>query len=181
MQNKDTDLREALKRKYANTPLLPADFMANMEKRLENHGDRSRDSKKNHGPVPMIRWVAVAASLLILVGVGLTIIPTTENQTAPDALIAQQTEKAPQAEMPTTSSEESISPKPADSQSEASGLSLNSLLSISKKSPQQRKVPLSTSIPICITHRTKQRRTPCPIRIQPVWTSSSPNLPIITR
>jgi len=130
---KDTDLREALKRKYANTPLLSADFMANMEKRLENHGDRSRDSKKNHGPVPMIRWVAVAASLLILVGVGLTIIPTTENQTAPDALIAQQTEKAPQAEMPTTSSEESISPKPADSQSEAGGLTVRS----QRTEPQQ--------------------------------------------
>ena len=114
MQNKDTDLREALKRKYANTPQLPADFMANMEKRLQPQ------------PVAKTRriwpWLAVAASLLILVGVGLTIIPTTENQTAPDALIAQQTEKAPQAEMPTTSSEESISPKPADSQSEASGL-----------------------------------------------------------
>ena len=173
MQNKDTDLREALKRKYANTPQLPADFMANMEKRLQPQ------------PVAKTRriwpWLAVAASLLILVGVGLTIIPTTENQTAPDALIAQQTEKAPQAEMPTTSSEESISLKPADSQSEASGLSLNSLMSISKKSPQQRKVLLSTSIPTCITHRTKQRRTPCPIRIQPVWTSSSPSLPIITR
>ena len=35
---KDTDLREALKRKYANTPLLPADFMANMEKRLRITG-----------------------------------------------------------------------------------------------------------------------------------------------
>ena len=125
MQNKDTDLREALKRKYANTPQLPADFMANMEKRLQPQ------------PVAKTRriwpWVAVAASLLILVGVGLTIIPTTENQTAPDALIAQQTEKAPQAEMPTTSSEESISPKPADSQSEAGGLTVRS----QRTEPQQ--------------------------------------------
>lgn len=128
----DTDLREALKRKYANTPQLPADFMANMEKRLENHGDRSRDSKKNHGPVPMIRWVAVAASLLLLVGVGLTIIPTTE-QSAPDALIAQQTTKAPQAETPTTSSEESISPNGADSQSEASGLTVRTERTESKQ------------------------------------------------
>ena len=120
MQNKDTDLREALKRKYANTPQLPADFMANMEKRLENHED-SRDSKKNHGPVPMIRWVAVAASLLILVGVGLTIIPTTENQTAPKALIAQQTEKTPQAETPLANNEESIRPCGTDSQSARDG------------------------------------------------------------
>ena len=28
---KDTDLREALRRKYSDTPQLPADFMANME------------------------------------------------------------------------------------------------------------------------------------------------------
>ena len=27
---KDTDLREALRRKYANTPTLPADFMEKM-------------------------------------------------------------------------------------------------------------------------------------------------------
>lgn len=30
---KDTDLREALHRKYANEPQLPADFMAKMEQR----------------------------------------------------------------------------------------------------------------------------------------------------
>ncbi len=28
---KDTDLREALRRKYANTPTLPADFMEKMK------------------------------------------------------------------------------------------------------------------------------------------------------
>ena len=32
---KDTDLREALRRKYSDTPQLPADFMAKMEERLE--------------------------------------------------------------------------------------------------------------------------------------------------
>ena len=32
---KDTDLREALHRKYAETPKLPADFMTKMEEKLE--------------------------------------------------------------------------------------------------------------------------------------------------
>ena len=31
----DTDLREALHRKYADTPQLPADFMAKMEHRMD--------------------------------------------------------------------------------------------------------------------------------------------------
>ena len=32
---KDTDLREALRRKYSDVPQLPADFMAKMEERLD--------------------------------------------------------------------------------------------------------------------------------------------------
>ena len=32
---KDTDLREALHRKYAETPKLPADFMTKMEEKLK--------------------------------------------------------------------------------------------------------------------------------------------------
>ena len=34
---KDTDLREALRRKYANTPTLPADFMEKMMLRISNN------------------------------------------------------------------------------------------------------------------------------------------------
>ena len=34
-QFKDTDLREALRRKYSDTPQLPADFMASMKQRME--------------------------------------------------------------------------------------------------------------------------------------------------
>lgn len=32
---KDSDLREALQRKYANTPQVPADFSENIKKRIE--------------------------------------------------------------------------------------------------------------------------------------------------
>ena len=86
---KDTDLREALHRKYADTPQLPADFMAKMEHRM--------DAK----PVAKTRrlwpWVAVAASFLLIIGIGLTMMPT-EQQTKPEAQVAQNTKKAPAIE-----------------------------------------------------------------------------------
>ena len=92
---KDTDLREALHRKYADTPQLPADFMAKMEARM--------DAK----PVAKTRrlwpWVAVAASFLLIIGIGLTMMPT-EQQTKPEAQVAQNTKKAPAIE-PTSDSE----------------------------------------------------------------------------
>ena len=59
----DTDLREALHRKYADTPQLPADFMAKMEQRM--------DAK----PVAMTRrlwpWLSAAACILLIIGIGL--------------------------------------------------------------------------------------------------------------
>ena len=59
---KDTDLREALRRRYANTPQLPTDFTESMMERA------------NTKPVRHHRWqwaAAVAACLLIVVGIGL--------------------------------------------------------------------------------------------------------------
>ena len=62
---KDTDLREALRRKYADTPKLPADFM--------------KDSLPHReGSTRILRWMAVAACLLIIVGVGFTLMPKDE-------------------------------------------------------------------------------------------------------
>lgn len=59
---KDSDLREALRRKYADTPQLPADFISRMHQ-------ASSDTPSH----PMRRWlypisaVAVAASVLLLI------------------------------------------------------------------------------------------------------------------
>ena len=59
---KDTDLREALHRKYADTPQLPADFMTKMEQRM--------DAK----PVARTRrlwpWLSIAACILLIIGIG---------------------------------------------------------------------------------------------------------------
>lgn len=60
--HRDTDLREALRRRYANTPQLPTDFTERMMERA------------NTKPVQRHRWqwaAAVAACLLIVVGIGL--------------------------------------------------------------------------------------------------------------
>ena len=54
---KDTDLREALKRKYADTPQLPADFITKMQ-----------EETLTHSPTPTEHtldgcWLAVSKSM----------------------------------------------------------------------------------------------------------------------
>ena len=70
---KDTDLREALRRKYADEPQLPADFMAGLEQRMNQVGDIAAESDgetTGNKRRPLWRWVAVAACSLIIIGVG---------------------------------------------------------------------------------------------------------------
>lgn len=62
---KDTDLREALKRKYADTPQLPADFMAKMAQQT---------MPKPAATIRHWRWIAAAACLLVLIGLGITML-----------------------------------------------------------------------------------------------------------
>ena len=61
---KDTDLREALRRKYSDTPQLPADFMAKMEERL--------DAKPVAKTRRLWTWIAAAACFLLIIGIGIT-------------------------------------------------------------------------------------------------------------
>ena len=102
----DTDLREALRRKYSDTPQLPADFMASMKQRME--ADVHEDQK----PAPTIRrwrWMAAAACLLLIIGIGITLWQKQETQTA-QPQVAQKTEQ-PQTEQP-----KSIEPQTAESE-----------------------------------------------------------------
>ena len=92
---KDTDLREALRRKYSDTPQLPSDFMASMKQRME--ADVHEDQK----PAPTIRrwrWMAAAACLLFIIGIGFTLWPKHEAQTI-QPQVAQKIEQ-PQTEQP---------------------------------------------------------------------------------
>ena len=91
---KDTDLREALKRKYADTPQLPADFMKR---------PLPRPLPRREGRTRRLRWMAAAACLLIIVGVGLTLLPK-EEQANPEPMTAKQTMPAPVPKSGTTSS-----------------------------------------------------------------------------
>ena len=85
---KDTDLREALRRKYAETPKLPADFMKDTLPRRE-------------GRTRVLRWMAAAACLLLIVGVGLTMLHK-EKPAKPEQLIVQQTKPMPVPVIDTT-------------------------------------------------------------------------------
>ena len=85
---KDTDLREALRRQYSDTPQLPADFMAKMEERLEAK------------PVAKTRrlWTWVAACILLIIGIGAML---KDRETQPAQKMAATTEK-PDTEIPST-------------------------------------------------------------------------------
>lgn len=87
---KDTDLREALRRKYSDTPQLPADFMAKMEDRLAAK------------PVAKTRrlwtWVAAAACILLIIGIGAML---KDGETQPAQKMAATAEK-PATKIPST-------------------------------------------------------------------------------
>ena len=102
----DTDLREALRRKYSDTPQLPSDFMASMKQRME--ADVHEDQK----PAPTIRrwrWMAAAACLLFIIGIGFTLWPKHEAQTV-QPQVAQKIEQ-PQTEQPKAIEPQVIEPE----------------------------------------------------------------------
>ena len=93
----DTDLREALRRKYSDTPQLPADFMASMKQRME-------EPKQAPKSRMLWRWMAAAACLLLIIGIGITLWQKQETQTA-QPQVAQKTEQPQTAESETIETE----------------------------------------------------------------------------
>lgn len=119
---KDTDLREALKRKYADTPQLPADFITKMQEETLTHSLPNRERRKS-----VLRWIAAAACLLIIIGVGInykffriTDVPS-QNATMSESMMAHQTKTAVDEETLSSSSS-----KPADEQSGGNELAVRS-------------------------------------------------------
>jgi len=84
----DTDLREALRRKYSDTPQLSADFMASMKQRME--ADVHED-QKSAPTIRRWRWMAAAACLLLIIGIGFTLWQKEEQTTQPQ--VAQKIEQ----------------------------------------------------------------------------------------
>jgi outer membrane biosynthesis protein TonB len=102
-QFKDTDLREALRRKHSDTPQLPTDFMTSMKQRME-------EPKPAPKPSMLWRWMAAAACLLLIIGIGFTLWQKQEAQTI-QPQVAQKIE-LPQTEQPKTVAEpETVEPE----------------------------------------------------------------------
>ena len=94
---KDKDLREALRRKEAlrAKPEVPADFCDSiMDEITPRQGRR-----------PVWRWIAAAACLIILIGIGVTMAPFSR-QTKDESLMAEQVKR-----------ESKDSPKPVETES----------------------------------------------------------------
>ena len=101
-QFKDTDLCEALRRKYSDTPQLPADFMASMKQRME-------EPKQAPKSRMLWRWMAAAACLLLIIGIGITLWQKQEAQTT-QPQVAQKIEQ-PQTEQPKAVEPETVEPE----------------------------------------------------------------------
>ena len=94
---KDTDLREALRRKYADTPKLPADFMK----------EPTPSPSPREGRIKSLpfwgRLVGAAACLLLICGVGFTLLPKDEPAKTAQVMVKQTMPKpVPKAETPSS-------------------------------------------------------------------------------
>ena len=87
-RQQDQNLRDALRQEEAALPQMPADLNARLMQRMES--EQPKHSRT------MWRWIAAAACLLLLIGIGYTLLPK-EQQDEP--LTAQKTVE-PQTEAP---------------------------------------------------------------------------------
>ena len=94
---KDTDLREALRRKYSDTPQLPADFLTKMEERMAQEDEPTVPESTTRKR--LWRWVAAAACLRLIIGLGITMLSKEQAGQTEDlyahAHKAQKTDKSP--------------------------------------------------------------------------------------
>ena len=138
---KDTDLREALRRKYVDTPKLPADFMTKMRQQTEPEPARK---------VTLWRWVAAAACLIIIIGIGATIFSlgdtkgsgTFVSKRTDENLMAKQGESESDAYSPTVRPARTVSPPSPDAQSAQPGLVVQTVRTNTFKAPKVQTAPM---------------------------------------
>ena len=138
---KDTDLREALRRKYAETPKLPADFMTKIRQQTEPEPARK---------VTLWRWVAAAACLIIIIGIGVTIFPlgdtkgsgTFVSKRTDENLTAKQGKSESGAYSPTVRPARTVSPPSPDAQSAQPGLVVQTVRTNTFKAPKVQTAPM---------------------------------------
>ena len=146
---KDTDLREALRRKYADTPKLPENFMENMKLRAgEQTKPKAVPADKRW------RWAAVAACLLLIIGIGLTFMPTERQGQSATRAIAK------------------AEPKPQQTTNLANKTNSSANTYHPTTSTQQPKPNNQQPTPNSAMPPTSSQRTLSPIKTQPVWMTS---------
>ena len=99
LRQQDQNLRDALRQEEAALPQMSADLNARLMHRMES------EQPKQHRTV--WRWMAAAACLLLLIGIGYTLLP---QQQQDEPLTAQKTVE-PQTEEPKTEPEPKAEPE----------------------------------------------------------------------
>ena len=99
LRKQDQNLRDALRQEEAELPQMPSDLNARLMQRMES------EQPKQHRTV--WRWMAAAACLLLLIGIGYTLLP---QQQQDEPLTAQKTVE-PQTEEPKTEPEPKAEPE----------------------------------------------------------------------
>ena len=97
----DNNLREAIRRHEQKQPPMPADLNERLMQLME---EPTPNLSQREGRTKYLRWMAAAACLLVIIGVGVTLIHK-EETAKPVQMIVQQTKPVPVPKSETPSSE----------------------------------------------------------------------------
>ena len=93
---KDDNLREAIRRREQKQSTMPADLNDRLMKRLEATPNPipglcppTRSLSPREGRTKSLRWLAAAACLLIIIGIGVALMPSKENPSSGEFAIRQ--------------------------------------------------------------------------------------------
>ena len=98
LRQQDQNLRDALRQEEAELPQMPSDLNARLMQRMESEQPKQQRT--------MWRWMAAAACLLLIIGIGYTL----QSQQQDEPLVAQQSVE-PQTEEPKTEPEPKAEPE----------------------------------------------------------------------